>query len=175
VNAEGEPAYQGLVTRAIAFAVDAAIIDGVAIVVAAGVALAMSVLSVGPDLEKVLLALGGVAFVLWSIGYFVTFWSSTGETPGSRVMRIRVCGAEDGLPIHPARALLRFGCMVLAALPLLAGFLPILVDRRRRGLHDMLAWTVVVGVPDVPEPDYSSSAPPGARTRTSTSGASLPT
>jgi uncharacterized RDD family membrane protein YckC len=33
---------------------------------------------------------------------------------------------------------------VLAALPLFAGFLTILVDERRRGLQDMIAATVVV-------------------------------
>jgi len=43
------------------------------------------------------------------------------------------------------RSLLRFAALVLAALPLFAGFLPVLVEDRRRGLHDMLAGTVVVG------------------------------
>jgi uncharacterized RDD family membrane protein YckC len=38
--------------------------------------------------------------------------------------------------------------LVLAVLPLFAGLLPILVDARRRGLHDMLAGTVVVAAPD---------------------------
>jgi uncharacterized RDD family membrane protein YckC len=32
----------------------------------------------------------------------------------------------------------------LCILPLFAGFLPALVDDRRRGLHDMIAGTVVV-------------------------------
>jgi uncharacterized RDD family membrane protein YckC len=36
--------------------------------------------------------------------------------------------------------------MVLAALPLFAGFLPVLFDDRRRGIHDMLAGSVVVAV-----------------------------
>ena len=49
--------------------------------------------------------------------------------------------------LSPRRSLLRFGALVLAALPLFAGFLPILVDDRRRGVHDMLAGTVVVAVP----------------------------
>jgi uncharacterized RDD family membrane protein YckC len=37
--------------------------------------------------------------------------------------------------------------MVLCALPLFAGFLPILLDRRRRGLHDMIAGSVVMSAP----------------------------
>jgi uncharacterized RDD family membrane protein YckC len=146
----GQYAYQGLVTRAIAFAVDAAIINLVAIAVAGGVALALSVLAFPNSLEPVLIALGGAAYVLWSMGYFVVFWSSTGETPGNRLMRIRVCVADSDAPPRPLRALARLASLVLAVTPLFAGLLPILVDDRRRGLHDMLAGTVVVGVPDQP-------------------------
>ena len=50
----------------------------------------------------------------------------------------------------PSAALLRFAGLILAALPLFAGFLTILVDDRRRGVHDTLAGTVVV--PALPEP-----------------------
>jgi len=140
--------YEGLVTRGIAFAIDAAVINLVAIVVAGGVALALSVLSVSEDsLDTVLIAAGSALFVAWSVGYFVTFWSTTGQTPGSRLMWITVCDADDGSTLRPRRAGLRFAGMVIAAIPLLAGFLPILFDERRRGLHDMLARTVVVEAP----------------------------
>jgi uncharacterized RDD family membrane protein YckC len=155
--------YQGLVTRAIAFAVDAAIINLMALLVGVGVGLALSILSVGDELKVVLLACGGVAFVIWSIAYFATFWSTTGQTPGDRLMQIRVC-REDGEPVTPRQAVLRFGALVLAALPLFAGFLPVLVDDRRRGVHDMLVGTVVVGVSEEPRstrvPRASSSPVP---------------
>jgi uncharacterized RDD family membrane protein YckC len=140
--------YEGLVTRGIAFALDAAVINVVAIVVAGGVALALSVLSVPKDsLDTIVVAAGGVLFLAWSVGYFVTFWSTTGQTPGSRLMRITVRGAGGESVLSPRRAAFRFACLVLAAIPLLAGFLPILFDDRRRGLHDMLARTVVVEAP----------------------------
>ena len=146
-----ERQYEGLVTRGIAFAIDAAIIDLVAIVVAGAVALALSVLSISEDsLDTVLIAVGGALFLAWSVGYFVTFWSTTGQTPGSRLMRIKVCAADDdGGVLRPRRAALRFAGLILAAIPLLAGFLPILFDERRRGLHDMLAGTVVVEDPEL--------------------------
>jgi uncharacterized RDD family membrane protein YckC len=35
----------------------------------------------------------------------------------------------------------------VAAIPLFAGFLLILTDRRRRGLHDLLARSIVVAAP----------------------------
>ena len=141
-------AYQGLVTRAIAFAVDAAIINLVAVAVSGGVALALSVLQFPSSLDPALIALSGFAYALWSVGYFGVFWSSTGETPGNRLMRIRVCMADSGRPPRPLRALWRLGALVLAVIPLFAGLLPILVDDRRRGLHDMLAGTVVVASPE---------------------------
>ena len=76
----------------------------------------------------------------------MTFWATTGQTPGNRVLRIRVRGVRRVAPA-PRRALLRFVGLTLAAIPLFAGFLIILVDDRRRGLQDVLARTVVVEHP----------------------------
>jgi uncharacterized RDD family membrane protein YckC len=140
--------YVGLVTRTLAFALDAAIINVVAILTAAVIGLALSVFSLPSGLKAVLVVIGGGAYILWSIGYFVGFWSTTGQTPGARAFRFRVCTGAFG-PLKPRRALVRFGAMLLAALPLFAGFLPILFDGRRRGLHDMIARTVVVEAADV--------------------------
>jgi uncharacterized RDD family membrane protein YckC len=145
-------AYVGIVTRAIAFAADAALIQLVAIAVAGTVALILSVVSPPDSLDGVMLAVGGAAYGLWLVGYFVVFWSATGQTPGNRLLQIRVCRADDGAVPSPGAALLRFVGLILAALPLFAGFLPILLDDRRRGAHDMLAGTVVVPAPPRPAP-----------------------
>jgi len=158
--AEASPRYVGLVTRAIAFGLDGAIINGVAIVTAAIVSLTFSVLSLLDDLNKVAVAGGGVAYALWAVGYFVTFWSTTGQTPGNRALRIRVRTASGGRML-PRRALLRFAGLTLAALPLFAGFVLILFDDRRRGLHDRLARTVVVEAGE--EAPVQSALRPGAR------------
>jgi uncharacterized RDD family membrane protein YckC len=115
----------------------------VAIVTAAIVALTLTIVSKPDELRTVLVAVGGVAWVLWTVGYFATFWSTTGQTPGNRLLRIRVSAADGGaLPMR--RALVRFVGLTLAAIPLFAGFALILFDDRRRGLQDMLARTVVV-------------------------------
>ncbi len=139
--------YVGIVTRAIAFATDAAVIQVVAIAVAGTFALILSVLSPPDKVDAVLLVVGSVAYGLWLVGYFVVFWSATGQTPGNRLLQIRVCRAADGEAPSAGAALLRFGGLILAALPLFAGFVPILLDDRRRGLHDMIAGTVVVPAP----------------------------
>jgi uncharacterized RDD family membrane protein YckC len=137
----------GLVTRTVAFAIDAALIDAGALVCGAIVALCVSLVSVSDTVAAVLAAAGAVAFVLWCGGYFVAFWSTTGQTPGGRVMAVRVCDARDGEPISTLRAVVRVAGILVAAVPLFAGFLPILFDPRRRGLQDMLAGTVVVDAP----------------------------
>jgi len=134
--------YAGLVTRMIAFALDAAVINMVAVLVGATVALVLSILPESRTRDDVLVVIGGIAFVLWVVGYFVAFWTGTGETPGDRLLRIRV-ERMDGSRLRPRHALLRLVGVVLSA-PLLIGFLPILVTQRRRGLHDWLAGTVVV-------------------------------
>ena len=145
--------YTGLVTRAIGFGIDAVIIDLAAVIVAAIVALALNLLKVPSKIDTALAALGAVVFIVWGAAYFVTFWSTTGQTPGARIMRFRVLapGAKRG-HIAPRRALLRLIGMILAAIPLLAGYFMVLFDDRRRGLHDRLAHTVVIDAPDTETP-----------------------
>jgi uncharacterized RDD family membrane protein YckC len=143
VRARGD--YAGFVTRTIAFALDAALINVIAITVAATVTLVLSLFPVSHDLHNAALVAGGILFVVWTVAYFTTFWTATGETPGNRAMRIQVVRA-DGAALRPRHALLRLVAMV-AALPLLWGYLPILVNDRRRGVHDALAGTVVLQRP----------------------------
>jgi uncharacterized RDD family membrane protein YckC len=135
--------YAGFVTRAIAFAIDVALIDLAAAFVAVVVGLGISALDVPDWVVTVTIAVGGVAYVAWFVGYFATFWSTTGQSPGARIMGVRVvCARSDG-PVSLRAAVVRLGGMLLAAIPLFAGFLLILVDDRRRGLQDRLARTVV--------------------------------
>jgi uncharacterized RDD family membrane protein YckC len=138
----GPPAYAGIATRAAALAVDAAltIVIWTSMV---GVAALVSTLvgSLRPAwLVGVLLASGWMLVVG---GYFVLFWSTAGQTPGMRLLRLRVRGPTGGPP-SAGRSLVRLMGLILAIVPLFAGFLPILFTERRQGLPDLLAGTVVV-------------------------------
>jgi uncharacterized RDD family membrane protein YckC len=141
------PQYIGLVTRAIAAAIDAAIVNGIAAVTAAAVALVLSLFPHGHNARTVFVAVGGVLFFIWVIAYFATFWATTGQTPGNRVMRIRVTRAS-GARLHMVRAIVRVAGVTLAAIPLFAGFVPILFTDRRRGFADWLVDSVVVNAQD---------------------------
>jgi uncharacterized RDD family membrane protein YckC len=157
----GAPAvrrYVGLVTRMLAFALDAAIVNGCAIVVGVVVGLGLSILHLPEKADVVIAAILGGLWVLWTVGYFAFFWSTTGQTPGDRVMLIRVIDERGGGPVKPWRAVVRFGGLVLAALPLLAGYLIMLWDDRRRCLQDRLARTVVIAAPG-----SDTRSPPGRR------------
>jgi len=154
--------YVGLITRALAFGLDAVLINAIAIVVAGLVSLTFSVITVPHELRVVVAAVGGAVYIIWTVAYFTTFWATTGQTPGSRVLRIRVVPAR-GERLLPRRALLRFVGLTLAIIPLFAGLLPILVDDRRRGLQDFLARTVVIEAEEdepAPQPRSGRPAPP---------------
>jgi Mce-associated membrane protein len=138
------PPYAGLVTRTVAFALDAAAVNFVAIVVGVVLGLALSILHLPPGVRHVLEIVGAAAWVLWLVSYFAFFWSTTGQTPGDRVLGIVVVDERTGRPLGQRQAVLRFGCVLLAALPLLAGFLIMLWDDRRRCLQDRMTHTVVI-------------------------------
>ncbi len=75
--------------------------------------------------------------------YFVGLWTWRGQTLGKLAMAIRVV-RSDGRPVGVGAALLRLVGYLFSSLLLFAGFVMIVFDRRRRGLHDRLADTVVV-------------------------------
>ena len=136
-------ANAGLVTRAVAFAMDVAIVQTILFLLGAVVALivgAFSNFNLDGDIETIL-GLASVWILAFTI-YCVAFWSLTGQTPGMRALGIEVttCAGER---LRVGRAVVRVVGMALAALPLFAGYLLILLRDDRRGLHDLLARSVV--------------------------------
>lgn len=135
--------YAGAVTRAVAFALDVALLHAVLFLIGAGVALivgAFGDVSIDVDPLSILLAAAGDLLALGT--YLALFWTLTGQTPGMRALGIEVRTVTDErLKLH--RAVLRLFGMLAAAAPLFAGFLLILVTNRRQGLQDLIARTVV--------------------------------
>jgi uncharacterized RDD family membrane protein YckC len=137
----------GLVTRVLAFFADVVIIDVVAWLVGGIVAVVASLFDLPDAVTDVLLIAGAAAGVAWAVGYFIFFWSTTGQTPGNRLMEIRVRSGAADAPLTPGRAALRVLGAIVSALLLFLGFALILVEPRRRGLHDLIAGSVVVYAP----------------------------
>ena len=91
-----------------------------------------------------LVAMGVVGAVL-AAGYFLFFWSLSGQTLGKLLTGGRVVDSNGGGgALGASRAALRLVGAVLSAVPLGAGFLGLWTDTERRGWHDRLAGTKVV-------------------------------
>ena len=139
--------YVGLVSRLLGFVIDAAIVNLIAAITWAITALTMNTLGVPDEAETVILAILGVVYVIWAAAYFVSFWSSTGQTPGARAMEFRVVDEDDGRPLTIRHALLRFVGMVLGAIPLGAGYAIGLFNERCRCFLDIISDSVVIDAP----------------------------
>ena len=134
--------YAGLATRALALALDVAIVQVLVFSAAAVLALVGSIVG-DLQFDKTARLLAAAAWAVSVGSYFVFFWSVAGQTPAMRIMDIRVRRAGATSPPSLWRSFVRLIGLGLAIIPFFAGFLPVLVDDRRRGIHDMLAGTVV--------------------------------
>jgi uncharacterized RDD family membrane protein YckC len=133
--------YGGIATRAIALAADTAVTI-ILFMAVVGIAALVASLVGGLRPEWLVGALLASGWMLIAGTYFVLFWSSAGQTPGMRLLRVRVHGPA-GDPPSIGRSLVRLVGLVLAIIPMFAGFIPVLFTKRRRGLPDVLAGTVV--------------------------------
>jgi hypothetical protein len=86
----------------------------------------------------------------WAAVYFTAFLAMMrGQTPGKKLLGIRVIRL-DGKPLGWWIAFERFGGYAASFSVGLLGFIQILWDRNRQGLHDKACETVVIR--DIPQP-----------------------
>jgi uncharacterized RDD family membrane protein YckC len=105
-----------------------------------------SIFPITKDLKPLFLAIAGGVYLVWTAAYFVVFWSISGQTPGSRLMQVRLVTPAGGR-VKPARALVRWIGMNLALVPLPWGYVPI--PFKRLGFPDWLAHTRVIEAPQL--------------------------
>lgn len=135
--------FAGVASRGVALVVDAfAVVTATAVVGGAAALVGSVVGGIRPQwLAQALLALATLAI---AIGYFGLFWHTVGQTPGMRLMGVRVLSGREGGRLTAWQAIRRTIGLALAIIPCFLGFVPALFDRRRRALPDYLAGTVVV-------------------------------
>jgi uncharacterized RDD family membrane protein YckC len=74
---------------------------------------------------------------------YVPFWLSSWQgTPGKRLCGLAIID-RNGRPLTLGRAIGRYACLLLASLSVIGLILPVFM-RRKVGLHDLLAGTLVV-------------------------------
>ncbi|HVP01418.1 MAG TPA: RDD family protein [Solirubrobacteraceae bacterium] len=142
-----ETRYIGMATRALAFVIDVAIVNIIAVLTGAAVDLVMSTLHFNSSLKDVVRAILAVLYLAWGFAYFVVFWSSTGQTPGNRLLQIRVVDAGHGGSIQVRRAALRLVALTAGVMALGLGEWIALLDDRSRTFQDRVARTYVVDAP----------------------------
>ncbi len=133
--------YAGLGTRAAALLVDSLAVHILFLTGSAMVVLLIALIGRNPP-HTLAEAGAGIAWAVVVAVYFVSFWTAAGQTPGMRLMRLRVVDAAGASP-RVGRALLRLLGAAIAVAFVFLGFLPVLVDDRRRALQDFVADTVV--------------------------------
>jgi len=143
---EERPPQAGLVTRGTAFAADLGIIDVGFIAFSALVALIWGT-GQGASVAAILAGIG-VWIVIGGI-YLTFFWSLAGQTPGMRLLGIRI--EHEGshrLGFKTARR--RVVALLLAIIPLGLGLVGIVTREKRQGFHDRVAGTeVLYGKPTI--------------------------
>jgi uncharacterized RDD family membrane protein YckC len=142
----------GAVTRLLAFAVDAAILNAGFLAVSALVALVVSALFGSSDeADASVIVIGSGLWLTAGSAYLLFFWSLAGQTPGMRFIGIRLdSGGERRIGLRCA--LRRLFGLALAVIPLGLGLVGVLGDRRQ-GWQDRIAGTEVL---------YAGIAPPAA-------------
>lgn len=139
---EGGPApgyaFGGPGERLVAYILDTIII---AVGVILAVIVGLLVTAIVPVLGIPLLIL---AVLIISVGYFPYFWVRGGQTLGMRPFHLYVVRDKDGGPVGAGAAILRLIGYWIDGLVFYLGFIWILIDKRKRGWHDLIAGTVVV-------------------------------
>jgi uncharacterized RDD family membrane protein YckC len=132
--------YAGAVSRTVAYVIDVllvtVVVGGIAVVVAL---MSAALLAEARDAVRIgvrYLVLFMPAFLAF---YSMLFWRLAGRTPGMALLDVRVVQV-NGRPVSWFASLVR--AILLAYLPV--GAVWSLVDRRRQGVHDKLARTIVV-------------------------------
>ncbi len=82
-------------------------------------------------------------FIMLNGGYLVAFTVASGQTIGKMLTGVRVV-AETSLRVPVSQAVVRAAVLVLAVAPFGLGYLPALVTRSARGIHDRLSNTRVI-------------------------------
>jgi len=147
-STDREPPRAGFWIRLLAFAIDLLCIGLIETAfswsIRLGTITGARLLEMSPetmlDVRQFLTTLTGVVIVAL---YFIYFHGMFGQTPGKRLLRLKVI-RTDGSPLGFTKAAERFFGYILSFLPLYAGFLLIAFTRRKQGLHDLIARTYVI-------------------------------
>jgi uncharacterized RDD family membrane protein YckC len=135
--------YAGFVSRFAGYIIDVVVTSGLFTLGLAGSAFLVSIIvrhSVNWNKSSPWV---GVALAVWLFAYYAYSWGAFGKTAGMALLGVRVVRV-DGTDLSGRRAVGRTLAFPLSFLFFGIGFLPILFQRERRALHDLIAGTAVI-------------------------------
>ena len=134
--------HAGFVSRLAAFMIDLLIVSVIVTVTNAVSLWFGRTLDLDKLTRDFLLVITALVSLLFILSYYVGFIAAAGQTPGKRIMGLRVI-MMSGEKVSVRRAARRFLGYFLS-LPLFWGYLAVLVNDQRRAFHDKFAGTRVV-------------------------------
>lgn len=146
----------GFVSRLVAFIIDLVIISITTTVVLLGINEIITFFGIkiffnrwisgavnAETISSIIRILVVISYYVFSILYFATFYSLVSYTPGKYLLGLRVV-RTDGFRLGFWRSVVRGIGYYLSALILFMGFIWIIFDKNRQGLHDKIVGTVVI-------------------------------
>ena len=136
--------FAGFWIRVLAWIVDSIILSvfGVALTFVAGFVVG-AFGSNQPSLQNFLVPIVAATSFLLPAVYLLVGWARSGRTFGKMLCGIRIV-CENGAPLGFGGALIRLFGYMLSSLIFCIGYLMVAFTDRKRGLHDMIAGTVVI-------------------------------
>ncbi|OJU83193.1 MAG: hypothetical protein BGO11_05370 [Solirubrobacterales bacterium 70-9] len=168
----------GVVTRGVAFGIDAVIINLFFTVLAGAVTFVVTIFGgSGNGVPKGALAAGSFIWLMVVAAYLVVFWGLAGQTPGMRFMGIRL----NQRPLPLGRAVRRAIGLGLSVITFGIGFLGVIFGESRRGWADRMGHTEVIYDERRPAPapwstltEPEPAAPPAAVVEPAVAAAAAP-
>jgi uncharacterized RDD family membrane protein YckC len=81
---------------------------------------------------------------LFPLVFSIVLWMKIGGTPGKRLLGLKVLSESTQQYVSAGQGVLRYVGYFVAMLPLFLGLIWVAFDKKKKGLHDYLAGTVVV-------------------------------
>lgn len=135
--------YAGAASRFTAYAADVAVSNGLFLLGLAGTAFAVSIITGHHVTWNRHSTAVDVIYFGWLFAYFAYSWAAFGRTIGMALLGVRVVRAT-GADLSPGRAVVRTLAFPFSFVLFGLGFAGIVIGRRRRALHDLIAGTAVV-------------------------------
>ena len=110
-----------------------ALIDGIILGIIGGILVGVGQSTAG----------GGLSFLVGLVYYWYFWTRQAGQTPGKKVMNLKVI-KTDGGPISDSDAILRYIGYLINSVVILLGWIWALFDANQQGWHDKIAKTYVV-------------------------------